>query len=397
MYSSAAMMMTQRLQNGMDQMQTPVPFTTVRLGTPVPPQIAATNRYQEMPIPSKALITSSGVLASDSQHMNEAKDKKPDDRKLEIMIHSPSAGSISTAASSRGLASGHESPSFSGGHASSCGSICDNPAPDSSKPRKPRYHWLPKSELDVTEGCLPLQLASNSAEMELQRTLRAQDQVRRWLSTAMSEKISCLEKELESQANLDSKNQKEKEVLDRQRSQAQVTRVQNMEKRHKRQHDVYEEAQRIVVEKQQQALEKVQRWDEQVHAVLDNREHNHQIRKDIQQVASRALESFNDKIHRQRVQSKINTEELRDHMAHCLSHKLFDPVAMEHSKEKVSATRALRSCRSEQALHSPRCQHAAHNLPEGANSPKYRYRPISALVAAAYPSLSDHCTEELLD
>lgn len=237
------------------------------------------------------------------------------------------------------------------------------------------------SELDFLEDSLAL--ASNSAAMEMQRTLRAQDHVRRWLSTAMTEKITCLEKELESRARLDRKNQKEKDLLDRQRSQVQMARLQNMEKRHKRQHDAYEEAQRILVERQQQALEKEQRWDEQVRTVLCDRELNHQIRKDIQQVARRAMESFDDKICKQRVQSKINTEELRDHMARCLSHKLFDPIPVKHNiKERmVSPPRALRSSRSEQTLHSPRFEHVPPNPRKGrAKSPQYRYRPISALV-----------------
>jgi hypothetical protein len=159
----------------------------------------------------------------------------------------------------------------------------------------------------------------------------------------MNEKITCLEEELERRSNLDRKDKQRKDVLDRQRSQSQMTRLQNMEERHKRQHDVYEEAQRILVEKQQQALKKVQKWDEQVHAVLCDREINHQIRKDTQQVASRAMESLNDKIYQQKVQSKINTEELRDHMAQCLSHKSFDTIPKEHVTDRtVSSTCALR-------------------------------------------------------
>jgi len=198
----------------------------------------------------------------------------------------------------------------------------------------------------------------------------------------MNEKITCLEKELESRANSDRKNKKQKDILDRQRSQAQITRLQNMEERHGRQYDVYEEAQRIVEEKRQQALEKVQRWDEQVHTVRCDREHNHQIRKDFQLVASRAMESLSDKIYQQRVQSKINIEELRDHMTQCLSHKLFDPIPVEHVTERmVSSPRALRSSRSERALHSSRFEHVTPTPSKArAKSPQYRYRPISALV-----------------
>jgi hypothetical protein len=198
----------------------------------------------------------------------------------------------------------------------------------------------------------------------------------------MSEKIACLEKELESRANLDAKNTKEKDVLDRQRSLAQITRLQNTEERHKRQHEVYEEAQRIVVEKRQQAVEKVEKWNEQVNMVLCDRKDNHQIRKDIQQVASRALESLNDKIVEQRVQSKINIQELRDHMTWCLSHKVFDPIPVEHPHEKmVSPRRTLRSSRSADALHSPRFEHSTPTQCKArAKSPQYRYRPISSLV-----------------
>jgi hypothetical protein len=246
------------------------------------------------------------------------------------------------------------------------------------------------SELDFAEKNTPVP-ARNSAMMELQRTSRAQEQVQRWLSTAMSEKIACLEKEVESRANLDRKNKKEKDTLDRQRSQAQMSRLQNMEERHKRHQDVYEEAQRIVVEKRQRALENVQKWEEQVQSVLCDREQHHKIRKEMQQVSSLALESLNDKIYRQRVQSKINTEELRDQMTRCLSHKLFDPISVEHVKEKMALSpRALHSSRSARALHS---SHSAHALPSPSlehvaptsckarvKSPQYRYRPISALV-----------------
>merc|ERR1712137_279285 len=195
--------------------------------------------------------------------------------------------------------------------------------------------------------------------MELRRTLRAQDQARRWVSTAMDEKITCLEKELESRGDLERKNKQEKDLIDRQRSQAEMTRLQNMEKRHKRQHDVYEEAQRIEVERREQALEKVEKWDTQMHEVMCDRECNHQIRKDIQRMASCAMESFNDKIYEQQVQSKINTEELRDHMTRCLSHKIFDPISSEHLKDRVvermvSQPSIMKSSRSEQVLHSPR-------------------------------------------
>merc|ERR1719181_2541885 len=123
-----------------------------------------------------------------------------------------------------------------------------------------------------------------------------------------------------------------------------MTRLQNAEERHKRQHDVYEEAQRIADERQQQALGKWQRWDEQVQTMQCDREHNHQIRKDIQQVASRAMESLNEKICEQRVHSKIDTEELRQHMTRCLSHEVFDPISVERSKDRiVASSSALRS------------------------------------------------------
>lgn len=228
-----------------------------------------------------------------------------------------------------------------------------------------------------------LVLASSSATMELHQTQRAQNQVRRWVSTAMDSLIDDLEKELESQECFDRKNKKDREVLDRQRSQAQMTRLQNMEKRHKRQDDVYEEAQRIVEERRQQAVEKVQKWDDQVHTVMCDREHNHQIRKDIQRMASSAMESLNNKIREQRVQSKINIEELRDHKTRCLSHKLFDAISAEHNKERmVSSARALRSSRSEQALHSPRRENASPTQRKGrAKSPQYQYRPIKRMVS----------------
>jgi hypothetical protein len=216
----------------------------------------------------------------------------------------------------------------------------------------------------------------------------------------MNEKITCLEEELERRSNLDRKDKQRKDVLDRQRSQSQTTRLQNMEERHKRQHDVYEEAQRILTEKQQQALKKVQKWDEQVHAVLCDRENSHRIRKDMQQVASRAMESLNDKIYQQKVQSKINTEELRDHMTRCLSHKSFDSIPKEHVPDRmVSSTCALRSSRSEQALHSSRSDHALNAAcfenvtptpgKARAKSPQYQYRPISALIAKPPPRCSD--------
>jgi hypothetical protein len=201
----------------------------------------------------------------------------------------------------------------------------------------------------------------------------------------MDEKITRLEKDIESRADLDRKNKQEKDFLDRQRSQAQMTHLQNIEKRHKRQHDVYEEALRIEEERREQALEKVQKWDKQVHAVACDREHNHQIRKEMQRMASCALESLNDKIHKQQVQSKINTEELRDHMTRCLSHKLFDPIPVEHIEERmVSPPRSLRSSRSEQALRTHRFEHAT-STPRAskgcAKSPQYRYRPIERMVS----------------
>merc|ERR1719235_1191069 len=106
----------------------------------------------------------------------------------------------------------------------------------------------------------------------------------------MSERITSLEKELASQKDWEEKSKKEKDTLDRQRSQAQLTRLQRMEERHKRQHDTYDEAQRITVEKQHKAAEKVERWDEQVQTVLCERERNYQMRKDMQHAASRAME-----------------------------------------------------------------------------------------------------------
>jgi len=242
------------------------------------------------------------------------------------------------------------------------------------------------SETDSVEDSLVL--ASNSAAMELQRTQRAQNEVRRWVSTAMISKINDLEKELESQERLDRKNKKDKEVLERQRSQAQLTRLQNMEKRHKRQDDVYEEAQRIVEERRQQAIEKVQKWDTQVHGVLCDKEHNHQIRKDIQRMASSAMESLNDKIREQRVKSKIDTEELQKHMDRCLSHKLFDPIPAENIKEKmVTSPRSLRPSRSAQTLQSPRCSKVSPAQRDRcAQSPKYRYRPIERMVSLTIQS-----------
>merc|ERR1711907_620715 len=130
------------------------------------------------------------------------------------------------------------------------------------------------------------------------------------------------------------------------------------------------------------------RWDEQVHAVQCDREVNHQIRKDLQQVASRALESLNDKIYQQRVQSKINTGELRDHMTRCLSHEVFDPICVERKKDRmVSSPQALHSSRSQQALPSSRFEHVTPTprlagrppprVKACAESPQYRYRSIS--------------------
>jgi len=231
-------------------------------------------------------------------------------------------------------------------------------------------------------------LAISSAAMELHQTQRAQNQVRRWVSTAMDSLINDLENELDSRECLDRKNKKDKEVLDQQRSQAQMTRLQNMEKRHKRQDDVYEEAQRIVEERRQHAVEKVQKWDDQVQTVMCDREHNHQIRKDIQRMASSAMESLNNKIREQRVQSKINIEELRDYKTRCLSHKLFDPISAEHDKARmVSSARALPSSRSEQALHSPRGKNVSPTQCKGrAKSPQYRYRPIERMVSLTIKS-----------
>jgi len=367
--------MPQCVQYGLGQPQVPIPFPMQRVSTTVPQQGAATNWGQAMPLSPRSFVASSGACVGHSQPLDEAQHKKLRSQELDHskpgkMIHSRSAESLSTTAS----LSGNESWRLSCGQAFSCGSSDDSLSSDSSKPQKPSY--VPDS---------------NSAAMELRRTSRAQEQVRRWVSTAMNEKITCLEKELESRANSDRKNQKEKDVLDRTRSLAQMTRQQNAEERHKRQHEVYEEAQRIVVEKRQQALEKEEKWNEQVHMVLCDKKDNHQIRKDIQEVASRALESLNDKIHQQRVQSKINTEELRDHMTRCLSHKLFDPIPVEHVHEKmVSPRRTLHSSRSADALHSPRprFEHAAPTQRKArAKSPQYRYRPTSALVPK--PSLRE--------
>merc|ERR1711907_542407 len=139
------------------------------------------------------------------------------------------------------------------------------------------------------------------------------------------------------------------------------------------------------------------RWDEQVHAVQCDREVNHQIRKDMQQVASRALESLNDKIYQQRVQSKINTEELRDHMTRCLSHEVFDPICVERKKDRMvsspralhssSSARSLHSSSSARSLHSSRFEHVTPTprlagrppprVKACAESPQYRYRSIS--------------------
>jgi len=349
--------MPQRVQYGIDRPHAPTPLTTRCLGAPPP-------------------VASSVVLVSQSQRANEARDMKLRSQeltKLEDRMHSRSTASISTTAS-RSSSSAHGSSS---GHASSCESPRDSLASDSSKPRQPSH------QLDSAKDSLAL--ASNPAAMELQRTLLAQDQVRRWVSTAMDAKITRLEKELESRTELDRKNKQEKDLLDRQRSQAQITHLQNTEKRHKRQHDVYEEALRIEEERREQALEKVQKWDKQVHAVMCDREDNHQIRKDIQRMASCAMESLNDKIHKQQVQGKINTEELRDHMTRCLSHELFDPIPVEHIEERmVSPPRTLRSSRSEQALRRHRFEHATSNPRIGkgcANSPQYRYRPIERMVS----------------
>lgn len=371
------MMMPQCVQYGTGQPQMSTAGTAQCLSACVTPQGAA-SWGQVMPPSSLPFVASSGALVSQSQPGNEAQDKQlcsqqVSHSKPENMIHSHSAASLSTTASSGGSESGSGSSRLS---------------------RKPSYHWLHRSQLDSTEDSLVP--ASDSATLELQRTSRAQAQVRRWLSTAMNEKITCLEKELDSRANLDRKNKEEMDTLDRQRSHAKMSRLQNMEKRHQRQHDVYEEAQRIAEDRRRQALEKVQRWDEQVCAVQCDKEHNHQIRKDIQRVANRAMESLNDKIYEQRVHSKIKTEELRDHMTRCLSHEVFDPISVEHSKDRMvsspralyssRSTHSLHSSRSQQALHSPRFEHVAPTprlagrppppVKARAKSPQYRYRSI---------------------
>jgi len=361
----------------MSQLQTSSPAAAQCLSTRLPPQ-GAVSWNQVAPLSFMPVVASSGALVTHSQPRDDAQAKKPcyqdvNHSKLESMIHSPSAASLSTTASSGASSSGSESSRLS---------------------RKPSYHWLRGSQLDSTEDSFVP--ASDCGKMESQRTSRAQAQVRRWLSTAMDEKITCLEKELESRANLDRKNQEEKDTLDRQRSEAQMTRLQNMEMRHQRQQEVYEEAQRITAERQQQALEKVHRWNEHMRTVESEKEYNHQMRKDIQKVASRAMESLNDKIYQQRVQSKIDTEELRGHMHRCLSHEVFDSMSREHSTERmVRSPRALHSSRSSQSLHSSRSEKALrscrfeHVMPTSslagrpppsvkvcAKSPQYRYRSI---------------------
>lgn len=358
------------------------------LSTPGQSQGSARNWLQATSLSTQPFPT----LLGRSQPMDKGQDKKLHAQEFnhprpKSMMHSLSAGSLSTADSLRGSSSGNGSSRLSAWYASSCESTEDGLAHDFSRPRNPSCQWLHTYEQDSIEDSLGP--AKNSASMELQRTLHAQEKARRWVSTAMSRKITCLEKELEGQGKSDRKQKTQKDVLDRQRSQAQMTRLETMEGRHKRQHDVYEEAQRIVVEKQQQALEKMQRWDEQVQSVMSDREHNHQIRKDVQQMASRAMESLNDKIHQQQVQSKINPGELRDHMTRCLSHKLFDPIPVEHVTKRVaSSPRALHSSRSEHMLHSPRFENGTPTPRKArVQSPQYRYRPISAL-APKTPSLS---------
>lgn len=314
-------------------------------------------RGQAMPFSTLPFATSQGAPMNLPERMDEARDRKLiDHSKPKNMIHSQSRESLSTTASLRGSSSG----------CSTEDSFASNPM----------------SELvSVDYSQMP---ATNPRIMELQRTLAAQEKARKWVSTAMSDKIASLEKELANRAKADEKAKKQKETLDRQRSEAQLMRLQSMEERHQKQHDVYEEAQRIQAEKQQKALEKVQRWDEQVQTVLCDREHNHQMRKNIQQVADRALESLNEKIYQQRVQSKINTAELRDHVTKCLSHKLFDPMAVAHiekNRAQVSSPRVLRSCSSAQALHASRCENASPTARKArAKSPQYRYRPIETLV-----------------
>jgi len=329
----------------------------------------------------------SGTLVSRSRPLDEAQDKKPrshelDHPKPKNMIHSHSAGSLSTTDSVRTASSENGSSTLSSWHASSCDSADDRIARDCN-------HWLYIPELDSTEDCLVP--AGNSAAMGLQRTTRSQEQVRRWVSTAMNGKIVSLEKELESRSSLDSKSKQQKDTLDRQRSQAQSTRLQNMEERHKKQHDVYEEAQRIVVEKQRHALAKMQTWDEQVQAVLCDRDQNHQFRKGMQQVACHAMKSLNDEIHLQQVHSEINTQKLRDHMTGCLGHEVFDPIPVKLVTERtVSSPCVVRSSRPEHSLNSSHVEHMTptpHRAKARGKSPQYRYRPISALVPKS-PSLS---------
>merc|ERR1712070_838894 len=103
--------------------------------------------------------------------------------------------------------------------------------------------------------------------------------------------------------------------------------------------------------------EKVERWDEQVCTVLCERQRNYQIRKDIQQAASHAMESLNEKMHQQQVRSKFNTAELRDHMTKCLNHELFNSIPVEHLSE------------SEWCSGSPRAPHSSRS---------YGYEPYVA-------------------
>eukprot|EP00747_Dinoflagellata_sp_TGD_P154651 gnl/TRDRNA2_/TRDRNA2_177517_c0_seq12.p1 gnl/TRDRNA2_/TRDRNA2_177517_c0~~gnl/TRDRNA2_/TRDRNA2_177517_c0_seq12.p1 ORF type:complete len:362 (-),score=49.85 gnl/TRDRNA2_/TRDRNA2_177517_c0_seq12:279-1265(-) len=304
---------------GMGRPPPPTPYAKQFLGT------NSLNQVQLSPRSSLPRVASSGAITALSQPAGKCQDKS--------MIRSNSLTSLSTADCSRGPESSRGSFG-SRSHASSSDSTDDSLAHQThacfEKFRTPSSQWVHVPSLDASD-------------MERQRTARAQEKTRRWVSKAMSERIRSLEKELASQKDFEERNKKEKDTLDRQRSQAQLMRLQKMEERHQRQHDVYDEAQRIAVEKQHKAAEKAERWDEQVCTVLCERQRNHQIRKDMQQAASHAMESLNEKIREQQVHSKINTAELRDHMTKCLNHELFN---REHLAESMA--------KSPRAPHSPR-------------------------------------------
>merc|ERR1719199_651986 len=122
------------------------------------------------------------------------------------MICSHSACSLSTTASARESASWYGSSNLSSGHASLCGSPGDSPRQDLTKLGKPWSRCSHTSEVGFVEDSLVL--ASSSATMELHQTQRAQNQVRRWVSTAMDSLINDLEKELESRECFDRKSLK---------------------------------------------------------------------------------------------------------------------------------------------------------------------------------------------